>query len=43
MDRPKNLGKPYNEMSSQQKVKFVVKLVLCIITFGFVFPNVMEE
>lgn len=43
MDRPVTLGKPYNEMSSQQKVKFVMKLVICILTFGIVFPNVMGD
>jgi hypothetical protein len=44
MDTPrKRFGTPYNEMSNQQKAKFVFKLVLCILTFGFAFPNVMGE
>jgi len=34
---------PYAEMSKEQKVKFVLRLVVCIITFGFVFPNVMGD
>lgn len=36
-------GTPYNEMSKEQKIKFVCKLVVCILTFGFAFPNVMGE
>jgi hypothetical protein len=43
MERPKNLGTPYNDMSRQQKVRFVMKLVVCILTFGIVFPNVMGD
>jgi hypothetical protein len=42
MDR-KRFGTPYNEMSKQQKVMWVMKLVVCILTFGFAFPNVMGE
>ena len=43
MERPKSLGTPYNDMSKEQKVKWVFKLVACILTFGFAFPNVMGE
>lgn len=44
METPrKELGKPFNEMSKPQKIKFVMKLVLCILTFGFAFPNVMGD
>ena len=44
MDIPrKRFGTPYNEMSKPQKVKFVMKVVLCVLTFGFAFPNVMGE
>ena len=41
--QPKAQGTPYNQMSTQQKVKFVTKLVISILTFGFAFPNVMGE
>ena len=34
---------PYAQMSTKQKVRFVLKLVICILTFGFVFPNVMGD
>jgi len=43
MDTQRKFGTPYNQMSKEQKIKFVCKLVACILTFGFVFPNVMGE
>ena len=36
-------GTPYAQMSAAQKVKFVLKLSACILSFGFIFPNVMGE
>lgn len=36
-------GTPYKDMTGTQKVKFILKLVVCIFTFGMVFPNVMGE
>jgi len=36
-------GTPYNEMKRMQKVLFIFKLTLCILTFGFAFPNVMSD
>jgi len=30
-------------MTVKQKVLFVAKLAVCILTFGFVFPNVMGD
>jgi len=41
--RDPNLGKPYAEMTRRQKLRFVGKLFLCILTFGFAFPNVMSD
>jgi hypothetical protein len=43
MEQPKAQGKAYKDMSSQQKVLFVLKLAVCIVTFGMVFPNIMAE
>jgi hypothetical protein len=43
MEQPKAQGKPYKDMSSQQKLMFVLKLAVCIVTFGMVFPNIMAE
>lgn len=34
---------PYAQMSTKQKIRFVLKLAICILTFGFVFPNVMGD
>jgi hypothetical protein len=36
-------GTPYHEMKPRQKVFFIVKLVISIITFGMAFPNVMSD
>ena len=43
MEAPKPEGTPYDDMSKQQKIKFVLKLIVCILTFGFAFPNIMGE
>ena len=43
MQQPKAQGTPYKNMSSQQKMRFILKLVVCICTFGMVFPNVMGD
>ena len=42
-EQSKAQGTPYDQMSTQQKVKFVMKLVVSILTFGFAFPNVMGD
>jgi hypothetical protein len=34
---------PFGEMTPAHKVRFLAKLVICILTFGFVFPNVMGD
>lgn len=33
----------YKDMKPKQKVIFVMKLAICIITFGMAFPNVMGD
>ena len=43
MEQPKAQGTPYKDMPSQQKVLWIIKLVICICTFGMAFPNVMAE
>ena len=40
---PKREGTPFKNMTGTQKVKFILKLVVCIFTFGMVFPNIMGE
>lgn len=34
---------PYKEMTPQRKVMFILKLAVCIISFGMIFPNVMSD
>ena len=36
-------GLKFADMSRQQKSVFVAKLLVCIATFGFVFPNVQND
>jgi hypothetical protein len=36
-------GTPYSKMTMAHKVRFIVKLAVCILTFGFVFPNIMGD
>ena len=43
MEQQKPRGTPYKDMPTKQKVKFILKLVVCIFTFGMAFPNVMSE
>ena len=43
MDPKKSPGTPYSQMKPQQKAMFILKLALCILTFGFVFPNIMSD
>jgi len=38
-----DLGTPFKEMTTGKKVSFVVKVIICVITFGIVFPNVMSD
>jgi hypothetical protein len=40
---PKSSGTPYGEMKPKQKVIFILKLAICIMTFGMAFPNVMSD
>jgi len=32
--------KPFSQMSPKEKATHIGKIFLCIITFGFVFPNI---
>ena len=36
-------SKPWAEMTGQQKFRFVCKLAVSIISFGFIYPNLMSE
>ncbi len=39
----KTEGTPYKDMNQQQKVKFILKVIVCVLTFGMAFPNVMGD
>ena len=34
---------PFKEMSPRQKFVFICKLSLSILSFGFIYPNLMNE
>ncbi len=36
-------GVPFKKMNRRQKVVFILKVAVCIITFGMVFPHVMSD
>ena len=42
-DYEKSRGTPYAQMSSSRKALFILKLAVCILTFGMAFPNVMSD
>jgi len=42
MKAPKK-STPWAEMTGDQKFKFVCKLVISIVSFGFIFPNLMND
>ena len=39
----KTRGVPFKEMTPRNKAWFIVKLAICIISFGMIFPNVMSD
>jgi len=36
-------GQKFADMTRMQKVIFVAKVVVCVATFGFAFPNVQND
>ena len=36
-------GTKFADMTRKQKLVFVLKLIACIVTFGFAFPNVQND
>jgi hypothetical protein len=41
--RDPHLGRPFEQMTSGQKVAFVLKVIACVATLGIAFPNVMSD
>ena len=39
MDR----GTPFNKMTGAKKTVFVLKVLACALSFGFIFPDVMNS
>jgi hypothetical protein len=42
MEAPKK-SRPWAEMTGQQKLGFICKLAISIISFGFIYPNLMND
>jgi len=40
---PVSMGTPFADMTPDQKWRFSAKLICCICTMGFAFPNVMYD
>jgi hypothetical protein len=36
-------GKPFSTMTGAEKAKYVAKVVVFFVTFGFVFPNILVD
>jgi hypothetical protein len=43
MDNQGQQGTSFKNMNGRQKLIFVCKLTVCILSFGIVFPNIMSE
>ena len=41
--KPPKKSLPWAEMTAQQKTVFVFKLAISIISFGFIYPNLMSD
>ena len=37
------MSRPYKEMTRREKLMFVLKLAACILSFGFIYPNIMND
>jgi hypothetical protein len=35
--------KKFRDMQPREKVVFIVKLAVCIVSFGMIFPNIMSD
>jgi hypothetical protein len=40
---PHDFGTPFADMSTAAKWTFIAKLIVCVATFGFAFPNVQKS
>lgn len=40
---PARKSVPYKEMTPRQKFVFICKLTVCILSFGMIYPNLMND
>ena len=38
-----SMGKKFSDMTRWQKAAFVGKVIVCVATFGYAFPNVQSD
>jgi hypothetical protein len=43
MTRHTEAQQKFSEMSAAGKIKHIGKVIVCLLTFGFVFPNIFSE
>jgi hypothetical protein len=43
MEQRKSEGTLYKDMRPWQKVRFILKVTICVLSFGMAFPNVMSD
>lgn len=36
-------GKPFSTMSGPEKIRHVAKIIVFLLSFGFIFPNVLSD
>lgn len=37
------MTRKYSEMSGREKVVYVLKIAACVMSFGFIYPNIMHD
>ena len=42
-DKKDKGGTPFHEMSRRRKTMFICKVIISVLTFGFAFPDVMND
>ena len=41
--QPTHRGHKFSDMQPKQKFIWILKVIVCVLTFGFAFPGVMED
>lgn len=37
------MSRKFSEMKRREKLVFLLKLAACVVSFGFVYPNIMND